>query len=136
MADGELSARADDVHQDEFGDLAKSFNQMANRVETKVEELRRFVSDAVHELHTPLTALRTNLELINDDIAQQKESNHFSQALAQLDRMDTLTRNLLKLSRLKATDVVHQLEVWTWEKLYVHWGNPLHPKLSKLILPS
>lgn len=65
MAGGDLSARAGvgPRTSHELGLLAGSFNEMAQRVEEMVVALRRFVSDAAHELHTPLTALRTNLEL-------------------------------------------------------------------------
>ena len=94
MAAGNLSARADIERQDEFGVLANSFNQMAEAIEAKVTALRRFVADAAHGLHTPLTALRTNLELIEDD--------DIPSALEQVERMDALTRSLLDLSQLEA----------------------------------
>jgi two-component system sensor histidine kinase MprB len=93
MSEGDLSARANIERQDEFGLLAISFNQMAESIESKVATLRRFVADAAHELGTPLTALRTNLELIEDD--------DIPPALEQVDRMDALTRSLLDLSQLE-----------------------------------
>jgi len=96
MAAGDLSARASIERQDEFGLLAKSFNQMADTIEDKVAALRRFVADAAHELGTPLTALRTNLELADDP--------QISSALEQVDRMDALTRSLLDLSHLEAAE--------------------------------
>jgi signal transduction histidine kinase len=96
MAAGDLSARADIEREDEFGLLANSFNTMAETIETKVAALRRFVADAAHELGTPLTALRTNLELIDDE--------HIPLALEQVERMDALTRSLLDLSQLEALD--------------------------------
>jgi len=95
MAGGDLSARASIAREDEFGLLARSFNQMAETIEAKVAALRRFVADAAHELHTPLTALRTNLELVDDQ--------HAPLALEQVGRMDALTRSLLDLSQLEAT---------------------------------
>jgi two-component system sensor histidine kinase MprB len=95
MSAGNLSARADIERQDEFGLLAISFNRMADNIEAKVVALRRFVADASHELGTPLTALRTNLEMIDDE--------HIPPALEQIDRMDSLTRSLLDLSRLEAS---------------------------------
>ncbi len=96
MAAGNLSARAGIERQDEFGLLANSFNHMADNIETKVTTLRRFVADAAHELHTPLTALRINLELIDD--------KHAPRALEKVERMDALTRSLLDLSQLEAND--------------------------------
>ena len=96
MAGGDLSARADIERQDEFGLLANSFNQMADTIEDKVAALRRFVADAAHELGTPLTALRTNLELVDDP--------QILSALEQVNRMDALTRSLLDLSHLEAAE--------------------------------
>jgi signal transduction histidine kinase len=96
MAAGNLSARSGIERQDEFGLLANSFNQMAESIEAKVAALRRFVADAAHELHTPLTALRTNLELVDGE--------NIPSAMEQVTRMDALTRSLLDLSQLEAID--------------------------------
>lgn len=96
MAAGDLATRAQATkRRDELGTLARSFNRMANRVEETVVTLRRFVSDAAHEIHTPLTALRTNLELAPDN-------DFVIQAKAQADRLEALTRALLDLSRLES----------------------------------
>jgi signal transduction histidine kinase len=95
MAGGDLSARADIASKDEFGLLAHSFNQMAEQVEETVVTLRRFVSDAAHELHTPLTALHTNLELAPDEAFVRR-------AQAQVKRLERLTEGLLDLSRVEA----------------------------------
>jgi signal transduction histidine kinase len=96
MAAGNLSSRSSIERQDEFGLLAHSFNQMADTIEVKVATLRRFVTDAAHGLGTPLTALRTNLELVDDE--------QIPPALEQVDRMDALTHSLLDLSQLETLD--------------------------------
>ena len=101
MAAGDLSARADVARQDEFGTLARSFNLMAGRVEETVTTLRRFVSDAAHELHTPLTALRTNLELVAE-AGSEEEGRFVAQAQKQVAQLETLTQGLLDLSRFEA----------------------------------
>lgn len=95
MAGGNLSARADVTRRDEFGALAHSFNCMADQVEETVVTLRRFVSDAAHEIRTPLTALRTNLELAPRD-------EFVAEAQAQVERLEALTQGLLDLSRVEA----------------------------------
>lgn len=101
MAEGNLTARADVARRDEFGTLARSFNLMAGRVEKMVTTLRRFVADAAHELNTPLTALRTNLELANE-IGPEEERRFIAQAQAQVVRLGALTERLLQLSQLEA----------------------------------
>lgn len=101
MAEGDLGTRAPIVNRnDEVGELAQSFNQMADRVEHTITTLRQFVSDAAHELHTPLTALRTNLELAND----ARNSEAVARAQTQVSRLEALTAGLLDLSRIEAGD--------------------------------
>lgn len=101
MAAGDLSARAAVASQDELGVLGHSFNEMAQRVDDTVAALRRFVADAAHELNTPLTALRTNLEL-------GEPSSLTTQQIAQVVRLEGLVKNLLLLSRLEAPANEHQ----------------------------
>ena len=101
MAEGELASRAEIGRRDELGQLAASFNEMAGRVEATVSALRRFVADAAHQLNTPLTALRTNLELMakEDDIALR--SSFEDRAQTQIDRLLALSGGLLDLSRIE-----------------------------------
>lgn len=102
MAAGDLSVRAN-VSQHgpgEFGTLSQSFNHMAQRVEETVVTLRRFVADAAHELHTPLTALHTNLELTADNISPEQHPL-LEQAQAQVTRLESLASDLIDLSRLE-----------------------------------
>ncbi len=102
MAEGDLSSRADIKSRDELGQLARSFNEMADQVETTVSTLRRFVSDAAHELRTPLTALRTNLDLALEEKDTQSRTAFLERAQAMVKRLEELDSNLLDLSRLEA----------------------------------
>lgn len=98
MAEGDLSTRVVINREDEFGILSHSFNDMAQRIEETVSTLRRFLSDAAHEINTPITALRTNLELITPETGTQ----NIERALSQVKRLENLTRNLLQLSKLES----------------------------------
>ncbi|MEO8611321.1 MAG: HAMP domain-containing sensor histidine kinase [Chloroflexota bacterium] len=102
MADGNLSARVVMERDDEFGLLAKSFNHMANQVEHTVVALRRFVADAAHEIHTPVTALHANLELAATDDDPAQRLIFVQRAQEQLKRLETMTSSLLDLSRLES----------------------------------
>ena len=102
MARGDLSSRANIQSRDEFGQLALSFNEMADQVETTVTTLRRFVADASHELRTPLTALRTDLDLMLDEKDGESRAAFVADARTMVQRLEELNTNLLDLSRLEA----------------------------------
>jgi signal transduction histidine kinase len=102
MADGQLATRVEMNRRDELGSLAHSFNEMAHRIESMVTMLRRFVADAAHELHTPLTAVHTNLELAASEPDSARRLKFIERAQAQLARLETLTTSLLDLTRIEA----------------------------------
>jgi signal transduction histidine kinase len=101
MAEGDLSVRANVRRANELGILGQAFNRMAAQVENTVQSLRQFTADAAHELHTPLTALQTDLQLLESDVdAAQKP--RLARAQAQALRLQDLADSLLELSRLEA----------------------------------
>jgi signal transduction histidine kinase len=105
MEGGDLSVRVNLPEKKpaaEFQALAHSFNGMAQRVEDTVSTLRTFVADAAHELHTPLTALHTNLELAADETDATRRSLFLQSAQEQSHRLETLVSGLLDLSRIEA----------------------------------
>jgi signal transduction histidine kinase len=111
MSSGDLSTRAPSFGKDEIGQLARRFNQMAERLEDSFktlalerDTLRRFITDASHELRTPITALKNFNELLMgmaaDDTQTQRE--FLLQSQDQIERLEWITNNLLNLSRLEA----------------------------------
>lgn len=102
MTGGDLTTRANVAREDELGELAHSFNEMADRVEQTVHALRSFVADAAHQLLTPLTALRTNLDLMARDGESPGHRALVDRAQVQVQRLETLASELLYLSRLEA----------------------------------
>ena len=108
MEQGDLSVRVhlQDERQQEFLSLANSFNGMAEQVEHTVSTLRAFIADAAHELHTPLTALQTNLELADEENASAR-TLYLSRAQEQSRRLEVLVKSLLDLSRIESAQSQH-----------------------------
>lgn len=128
MRSGDLTARSGINRPDEIGELAASFDQMADRLEETVDTLRRFVADAAHEISTPITALKTQLEL-----AQLEPDNEqfYRQALAQTDRLAQLTADLIHLSRIENQDQIEMTPV-DLIPVVVTWGERLASAAEQL----
>ncbi len=86
---------------DELGQLALSFNQMADKLE-KTETMRReLIGDVTHELRTPLTAVKGYLEGLMDGVLPA-EPKTFQQIHSEIDRLQSLVNDLQELSRVEA----------------------------------
>lgn len=85
----------------EFQQLAQSFNTMLDRLQKVFEGQRRFVGDAAHELKTPLTALKGNVEVA---LQKPRSPDEYQEALGaihdQIERLIQLTKSLLTLTQL------------------------------------
>ena len=68
LSQGDYSARVSDSASPLYRPVARSFNQMADRLETADEHRRRLLADLGHELRTPLTIIRGELEAIADGV--------------------------------------------------------------------
>jgi signal transduction histidine kinase len=68
LAAGRLDARVPAVRRDELGELARSFNAMAEALERNEEVRRDLVSDVAHELRTPLAGARAAIEAAQDGL--------------------------------------------------------------------
>jgi two-component system OmpR family sensor kinase len=100
-----LSSRIESPpHLDELGQLAMTFNELLESVETAYHVQQRFVSDASHELRAPLTAIQGNLELLRRQSTMSGVERE--EALTEVERESTrLTRlvaDLLVLARADA----------------------------------
>ena len=89
---------------DEIARLAVTMNQMLSRLEVASERQHRFVSDASHELRSPLATIRAAHEIsaLHTDAADAETTHR--DVLAELDRLDHLVGDLLSLARADEHD--------------------------------
>ena len=85
---------------DEVGRLAEGFDRMLGRLQEAFLSQRRFLSDASHELRTPMTVVRGQLELLAMDVESLAGRRSMSIAVEELDRMGRIVEDLLLLARL------------------------------------
>jgi two-component system sensor histidine kinase MprB len=105
----DLSGRIDPAGEDEIGRLASSFNAMLDALErsmtaldASVDSQRQLVADASHELRTPVTSLRTNIELLQQlgpRIGSEEHRRVLDEAVEQLEDLTSLINDLIDLAR-------------------------------------
>ncbi len=84
---------------DEVGRLARTLNSMLDRIEASSRRERRFVSDASHELRSPLANIRTEIEVALHHPRRADWPDVARDVLAQNERMGQLVEELLLLAR-------------------------------------
>lgn len=116
---------------DEINDLANTFNNMLDRLETAFETQNNFVSNASHELSTPLTAIIGEAELaLNKERAADKYIYSLENILKEAGRLEHITKSLLHLAQTGFDGKKQQWEqIRTDELLFTvkHTVDKLHP---------
>lgn len=91
------------VPNDEIGRLALTINEMIARLEGSFMQIKQFTGDASHELKTPLTILKGEMEMAlrsKDDVEYMR--GVIASSLEEIDRMSYIVRNLLDLAKMDA----------------------------------
>jgi signal transduction histidine kinase len=100
LAGGDRAVRLDPHRSDEFGEMGRAFNAMADTVQAQEQLRRRFAAEVAHELRTPLTILRSQVEGLRVGVLQPT-----GQALDSLDEeVRRMTRLVADLQILSAAD--------------------------------
>ena len=87
---------------DELGVLARTLNEMLSRLETSFKQIKQFSDDVSHELKTPLTAIKGEIEVTlrkNRSKKEYKETLH--SLLEENNKLEEITENLFFLSRIE-----------------------------------
>lgn len=102
---------------DEVAQLSISFNEMVAALQESRRRQNSLIADAGHELKTPLTSIRTNIELLmmvlnsGQDIPEQERRDIKMDVIAQLDEMSVLINDLVDLARFDGETMTENTEV-------------------------
>ncbi len=104
----DLSKRIEPAGEDEIGRLAESFNAMLDALQRSMSALdasvhaqRQLVADASHELRTPVTSLRTNIEILKQerDMGVDERQHMLEDVVEQIEELTLLMNDLIELAR-------------------------------------
>jgi signal transduction histidine kinase len=129
---GDLTARIPVRGHDEVAELTDTFNEMMARLEESFTSQRDFLNDVGHDLRTPITIVRGQLETLPDDPQERDET--LAVCVDELDRMGRYVADLLLLAKAGRPDflVVEPVDLTelTWAML--RRGRQLAPECTWL----
>jgi signal transduction histidine kinase len=104
IAGGRLDTRLEALTDADLGVLAKSFNDMAEALQGRIEQDARFASDVSHELRSPLMTLTAAAEVLHtrrDELSERAQAA-LDLLVAEVARFGQLVEDLLEISRFDA----------------------------------
>ncbi len=96
---------------DEIGKLATTFDHMIGHLEKVLESHKHFVADASHDLRSPLTVLRGNLDLLKRDLKEEDRKESLRAMEAEVGRMSKIVEDLLLLAEVESGQVEREKTV-------------------------
>ena len=121
MANGDFSKRIPIRSDDEVGELALSFNEMADSL-ARLEETRKdFVANVSHELRTPMTTIGGVIDGINDGtIEKEKHSYYLSLVSEEVKRLSRMIESMLNISRLESKEFSLKYEKFDLKEMIIN----------------
>lgn len=137
VVEGNFDIRMPEKGEGDFDMLGHNFNAMAYRLKLSIEKLREekvflknTISDISHQLKTPLTSLITINELLlaQKNMGEEIRFDFLEKSKSQLNRVEWLIINLLKMARLESGNIVFKIERALLHNII---ENALHPLIIK-----
>ncbi len=109
-AEGDFDIRMNDYgRDDELGELAASFNNMAENLQQTERQRREFIANISHELKTPMTTIAGYTDGILDGTIPPENERQYLQIISdESRRLSRLVRRMLDVSQLQAMDPLRE----------------------------
>ena len=98
IADGRFDVKLSENRSDEIGRLARAVNHMTSRLEGYVKGQKRFLSDAAHELGSPIARIRFGLGILEEKL-DGNEQKRVIDVSEDVDHLSNIVNELLSYSR-------------------------------------
>lgn len=103
LAKGDVQERVKVVGKNEIGELAESFNKMAQSIEQSDNIRREFISNVSHELRSPITSIKGFIGGILDGVIPRDKENYYLKIVYdEIDRLARLVNDLLDISAMES----------------------------------
>ncbi len=103
---GDFSVRVSETTNDEIGELAVAFNNMADSLSSSENTRRSFVANVSHELKTPMTTIAGFIDgILDGTIPPEKQDYYLHIVSDEVKRLSRLVRSMLDLSRLDSGEL-------------------------------
>ena len=103
---GDFSVRVPVTSSDELGQLAVSFNNMANSLSNSEGTRRSFIANVSHELKTPMTTIAGFIDgILDGTIPKEQESKYLHIVSDEVKRLSRLVKSMLDLSRIDSGEM-------------------------------
>lgn len=113
IADGNFQNRLEVTSMDEVGQLAESFNNMAESLEKNENSRQKFIANICHDLRSPLTSIQGFIGAIADGtIPPEKQGHYLNIVLEETARLSKLANDMTDLSKAEAGNIKPELCVF------------------------
>lgn len=107
IADGNFEQRVAIGSRDELGELAESFNHMADSLEQNDRKRRDFIANVSHDLRSPLTSMQGFLTaMLDGTVPPEKQEKYLRIVLQETCRLSRLTEGIVELSRAQSSRIL------------------------------
>lgn len=104
IANGNFAERVEVSSNDELGELAESFNHMAESLQAHEKVQRDFIANISHDLRSPLTSMQGFLTaMVDGTVPPEKQGKYLRIVLEETQRLSRMTQGIVELSRAQSS---------------------------------
>lgn len=129
MTEGVAGPPADVSGPPELRHFTSAFNTMAQVVRASLTQQQRLVADASHQLRNPLAALRLRADMLDDFVADEGRATYGSMT-AELDRLENLLQQLLRLARAEEASDSRKVGLSTAPRESTHLSDVIEQRIA------
>lgn len=132
IANGNFEERVVVTSNDELGELAQSFNHMAESLQAHEKGQRDFIANISHDLRSPLTSMQGFLTaMLDGTIPPEKQEKYMKIVLVETERLSRMTQGIVELSRAQSSAILLDESDFDINEL-IRWNiEMLEPQLAE-----